>query len=90
MYDFGPTFYTQLWKKTSASQASLGPFKYYVSMFLAFLGPPTYVRIISTVNCHFLTPPTHLFADVILEWSLTAKHRVQKQFLRVPTYSEGP
>ena len=21
-------------------------------------------------NCHFLTPPTHLFDDVILEWSL--------------------
>ena len=29
-----------------------GPFKYYVSIFLSFLGPPT-----------------HLFADVILEWS---------------------
>ena len=25
-----------------------GPFKYYVSMFLAFLGPPTYVSISST------------------------------------------
>ena len=31
-----------------------GPFKYYVIMFLTFLGPPT-----------------HLFDDVILEWSLT-------------------
>ena len=55
-----------------------GPFKYYVSMFLAFLGPPTsYVGINSTVNqqnCHFLTPPTHLFADVILEWSLANIH----------------
>ena len=30
-----------------------GPFKYYVIMFLTFLGPPT-----------------HLFDDVILEWSL--------------------
>ena len=29
---------------------SKGPFKYYVSMFSAFLGPPTYVNINSTVN----------------------------------------
>ncbi len=27
-----------------------GPFKYYVSMFLAFLGPTTYVSINSNVN----------------------------------------
>ena len=31
-----------------------GPFKYYVIMFLTFLGPTT-----------------HLFDDVMLEWSLT-------------------
>jgi hypothetical protein len=44
-------------------------------MFMAFLGTPTYVSINSTVNqqkLHFLTPPTHFFADVILEWSLVA------------------
>ena len=52
-----------------------GAFKYYVIMFLTFLGPPTYLfddfqylKIIK--NCHFLTPLTHLFDDVILEWSL--------------------
>ena len=44
-------------------------------MFLTFLGPPTSLMIYITVNhnhqkCHFLTPPTHLFDDVILEWSL--------------------
>ena len=39
------------------------PFKYYVIMFLTFLGPSTHL--------HFLTPPTHLFDDVILEWSLS-------------------
>ena len=38
-----------------------GPFKYYVSMFLAFLGPPTYVSINSTVNQQKLpfSDPTH-------------------------------
>ena len=35
-----------------------GPFKYYVSMFLAFLGPPTYVSMNSTVNQPF-SDPTH-------------------------------
>ena len=39
---------------------------------LAFLGPPTYVSINSTVNRQKLpfSDPTHLFADLILEWSL--------------------
>ena len=47
-----------------------GPFKYYVCMFLAFLGPTTHLHQHKcTVNQHFLTPPTHLFADVIHEWS---------------------
>ena len=39
---------------------SQGPYKYYVSMFLAFLGPPTYVSINNTVNgqnYHFLPHP---------------------------------
>ena len=38
-----------------------GPFKYYVSMFLTFLGPPTYVSINSTVNQQKLpfSDPTH-------------------------------
>jgi len=47
------------------------PFKYYVSMLLAFLGQPTHVSINSIVNqqkLHFLAQPTHL-SDVILEWS---------------------
>ena len=49
-----------------------GPFKYYVSMFLAFLVPPTYVRINRTVNQQKMPffYPTYLLADVILEWSL--------------------
>ena len=43
-----------------------------------FLGSPTYVSINSTVNQqngHFLTPPTHLFADVILEWFQRQKQK---------------
>ena len=54
------------------TDSSQGPFKYYVSMCLAFLGPPTYVSINSTVNQQklpFSDPTTHLFADAILEWS---------------------
>ena len=48
------------------------PFKYYVSMFLAFLGPPTHlchVSINSTVNQQKFpfSDPIHLFADVIFE-----------------------
>ena len=37
-----------------------------------FLGPPTYFSINSTVNQQKLpfSHPTHLYADVILEWSL--------------------
>ena len=33
--------------------------------------PPTSAQIVLQISkhCHFLTPPTHLFADVILEWS---------------------
>ena len=47
------------------------PFKYYISMCLAFLGPPTYVSINSNVNQQKLpfSDPTNLFADVMLEWS---------------------
>ena len=52
-----------------------GPFKYYVIMFLTFLGPPTYLWWFTVLyiikNCHFLTPPTQPFDDVILEWSLS-------------------
>ena len=35
------------------SVLEVGPFKYYVSMFLAFLGPPTKVSINSTVRSRF-------------------------------------
>ena len=37
-----------------------------------FLGPPptpAYIILQISKNHHFLTPPTHLFANVILEWS---------------------
>ena len=53
----------------------MGPFKYNVIMFFYFFRPThpplwwfTVMLIIK--NCHFLIPPTHLFDDVILEWSL--------------------
>ena len=38
-----------------------GPFNYYVSMCLAFLGPPTYTSINSTINQQKLpfSDPTH-------------------------------
>ena len=41
-------------------------------MFLTFLGPPTSLMIYSTLNHQKLpfSDPTHLFDDVILEWSL--------------------
>ena len=44
-----------------------GLFKYYVIMFLTFLGPPTSLMIYSTVNHQKLQ-----FFDVILERPLTA------------------
>ena len=43
-------------------------------MFLTFLGPPISLMIYSTV-AHQKLPffdPTHLFDDVILEWSLSS------------------
>ena len=51
----------------------MGPFKYYVSMYWAFLGPPTCVSRNSTVNQQKLSfsDPIHLLADVILKWSPT-------------------
>ena len=57
------------------SACSRGPFKYYVIMFLTFLGPPTHLfddlqYCKSSKIAIFLTPPTHLFDDVILEWFL--------------------
>ena len=53
-------------------------------MFLTFLGPPTSLMIYSTVNHQRLpiSDPTHLFDDVILEWSLTKMERT----LEVRTY----
>ena len=42
--------------------------------FLAFLDPLTYININSTVNQQNLpfSDPTHLFANVVHEWSLLA------------------
>ena len=39
----------------------MGPFKYYVIMFLTFLGPPTFLKIYSTANHQKLplSDPTH-------------------------------
>ena len=65
---FTPTFHSSYWtlicvcgNNTALLWWGEGPFKYYVSMFLAFLGPPTYVSINSTVNQQKLTfsEPTH-------------------------------
>ena len=45
----------------SHSDLRKGPFKYYVIMFLTFLGPPTSLMIYSTVNHQKLpfSDPTH-------------------------------
>ena len=55
----------------------MGPLKYYISMFLAFLAflahPPTCVSISSTINLQELpfSDPTHPpRGEVILEWSI--------------------
>jgi hypothetical protein len=48
-----------------------GPFKYYVIMFLTFLGPPT-----------------HVFDDVILEWSLSYNIMLKtEQSTKMPVFS---
>jgi hypothetical protein len=59
--------------KISVKLFDKGPFKYYVIMFLTFLGPPfddlLYCK--SSKNAIFWPhPPTYLFDDVILEWTL--------------------
>ena len=71
-----------------------GPFKYYVSMILAFLGPPTYISVNITVDQQklpFLTQPTHLFADIILEWSQSQLKLtldvIQKIYHQILTFS---
>ena len=32
------------------------------------------------INCHFLTPPTHFFDDVIIQWSLFSNY--EKKFIK--------
>ena len=60
-------------KKFEQIQLPKGPFKYYVIIFLTFLGPPAFncKQIYSTVNHQILpiSDPTRppLFNDVMLE-----------------------
>ena len=61
-----------------------GAFKYYVIMFLTFLGPPTqffddlqYCKS-SRIAIFWPHPPTYLFDDAILEW---AQINIRSHFL---------
>ena len=64
-------------KKSSEKKSTLWPQKekgFLLDIFFLFFAhvsiwPPPPTQLVSK-HQHFFTPPTHLFADVILEWSL--------------------